>query len=276
MRDNCQAKQVIAAADLIRSVANVGPQAAIILGSGLGGLANKIDHAVSIDFADVPGFQSSTALGHRGQLILGTFESLPMVAMAGRIHRYEGWSNDDVAFPVEVIAALGVSRLIVSNAAGGINPKLRVGDIVVIADHIHWMGGSFHWNRQSSFPAFTRPDQTYDSVMANIAMETAVAGGFSAYQGTYLATLGPNYETRAEYRMMRRLGADVVGMSTTAEVLTASNLGMRVLGLSTVTNVANPDNASKADHTEVLKAGRAAEDKIEAILRSVLRPAADS
>ncbi|QDT07520.1 Purine nucleoside phosphorylase 1 [Rubripirellula lacrimiformis] len=264
--------KISAAADWIQSRANLSPSAAIILGSGLGGLADKIEDPVAIPFGDIPGFGTSTAAGHRGQLVLGTIDAVPVVAMAGRFHRYEGWSNDDVTFPVDVMHAMGASRLIVSNAAGGVSPKLSVGDIVVIADHINFMTGTFAWNSKQSVPCFgrTHSGPTYDTAMSKTAMQVAVDTGFAAYRGTYLATFGPTYETRAEYRMMRKLGADVVGMSTVPEVLAASNRGMRVLGLSMVSNVANPDRPVKADHEEVLQAGRAAEVKMEAIVRAVL------
>ncbi len=259
------------AADFIRSIADISPRVAIILGSGLGRLADKIDDATAIPFGDIPGFSSSTASGHRGQLVLGTIESVPVVTMAGRFHRYEGWSNDKVAFPVEVMNAIGATKLIVSNAAGGVSPKMVVGDIVVIRDHINFMTGFFDRNRLCPVPTFGCLTAIYDPAMSETALRIAIENDFAAHSGTYLATFGPTYETRAEYRMMRRIGADVVGMSTIPEVLAASWLGMRVLGLSMVSNVANPDKPLKADHNEVLEAGRAAEVKMEAIVRGVLR-----
>lgn len=270
-------EKINAAADFIRGRCDLSPKAAIILGSGLGQLADRIESPTAIPFGDIPGFGTSTAAGHRGQLVLGTIENVPVVAMAGRFHRYEGWSNDDVAFPVAVMHSIGASHLIVSNAAGGVSPKLRVGDIVVITDHVNFMAGKFGWNQkrgQDSFwqdESFQRPAATYDPAMSAMAMDVGIRENFTTHRGTYLATFGPTYETRAEYRMMRRIGADVVGMSTVPEVIAASHLGMPVLGLSMVSNVANPDMAVKADHDEVLQAGQAAEVKMEAIVRSVLR-----
>jgi purine-nucleoside phosphorylase len=269
--DRERERKTSAAADFIRGRCDVSPKAAIILGSGLGQLADRIDDATAIPFGDIPGFGTSTAAGHRGQLVLGTLENVPVVAMAGRFHRYEGWSNDDVAFPVAVMHAIGATHLIVSNAAGGVSPKLRVGDIVVICDHVNFMTGTFGWNRDRGGESFVRPAATYDPAMSQTAIEVSIRENFTAIRGTYLATFGPTYETRAEYRMMRRIGADVVGMSTVPEVLAASHLGMAVLGLSMVSNVANPDLAVKADHDEVLQAGRAAEVKMEAIVRGVVR-----
>ncbi|MGB7343730.1 MAG: purine-nucleoside phosphorylase [Pirellulaceae bacterium] len=254
----------------IRKFSGIQPIAAIILGSGLGGLADKIENPVAIAYQDIPGFAKSTAGGHRGQLILGVLANAPVVAMAGRFHRYEGWSIDDVAFPVHVMNALGAPRLIASNAAGGVNPKYRVGDIVVISDHINFMTGISLCNNHPPHLPLSRQDEVYDSAMAEIAMQTAVENQFTAYRGTYLATFGPTYETRAEYRMQRKLGADVAGMSTVPEVLAAIQIGMTVLGLSLVTNVANPDLSIKADHGEVLEAGRAGADKMESIVRRVL------
>ncbi|KAA1257634.1 Purine nucleoside phosphorylase 1 [Rubripirellula obstinata] len=257
------------------------PKVGIILGSGLGGLADQISDALKIDYESIPGFVRSTAGGHRGQLIFGELQSVPVVAMAGRFHRYEGWTNDQAAFPVEVMHAIGADSLIVSNAAGGVSPKLAVGDIVILKDHLNWMGGTFQFNQarliqkqgkeSSEVIGGINRGQIYDQPMAKIAQESAMKAGFSANFGTYLATLGPTYETRAEYRMMRKLGADVVGMSTVPEVLVANALGMRVLGLSMVSNVADPDRPNVANHEEVLLAGQAAGAKMETIVRGVLR-----
>lgn len=255
---------------VIRSRCDIIPGTAIILGSGLGGLAEKIERPTMISYCDLPAFARSTVGGHGGQLILGYLAGAAVVAMAGRFHRYEGWSNDEVAFPVHVMQRLGARRLIVSNAAGGVSPKLSVGDIVIIRDHINLMGGPTIW---PDIPWPVSPlhhGEIYDIGMSAIALRTSVQHGFTAVAGTYLATLGPTYETRSEYRMMRRLGADVAGMSTVPEVLAANSIGMKVLGLSMVTNVANPDQAIKADHVEVLEAGQAAAVKMEAIVRAVL------
>lgn len=242
---------------------------AIVLGSGLGGLADKIEAPTCIPFSAVPGVPSSTASGHRGQMIFGFLDNRPVIAMAGRLHRYEGWSNTQVAFPIRVMLALGANRLVLSNAAGGVHPKLHVGDIVVIRDHIDWL------HQRSPVPGrpSVQPDRgnsLYDPDLALLALSTARETGFTAVEGTYLATLGPTYETRAEYRMMRRIGADVVGMSTVPEVLAAYQMGVAVLALSIVSNVANPDRANVADHSEVLQAGDAAAGKLEQIVRRVL------
>jgi purine-nucleoside phosphorylase len=275
----------------------VRPATAIILGSGLGGLADQISDPVALNYEDIPGFGVSSAGGHRGELIFGYLGTSPVIAMAGRFHRYEGWSNDQVAFPVKLMARLGANKLIVSNAAGGVHPKLRVGDIVVIRDHLNFMGlcdfrasagllsSPFSANQKDCVlrsaaenqagvvgqcPGLIRAAEIYDSQMSRTALRVGTRDGFNAYPGTYLATLGPNYETRSEYRMMRRIGADVAGMSTVPEVLAGSAAGMRILGLSMVSNVANPDQPIKADHSEVLEAGIAAAVKLESIVREVL------
>jgi purine-nucleoside phosphorylase len=261
------------------------PRAGIILGSGLGGVADEIANPLLIDYADLPGFARATAAGHRGQLIFGTLDDVPVVAMAGRMHRYEGHSDDRVTFPVRLMAALGSATLIVSNAAGGLNPVLNVGDIVVINDHIdlarkgvrplccsataETTAGNIDVAMQLGRPA--SPLRLYDNQLSQIALVAARAGDFAAILGTYIATLGPTYETRAEYRMMRKFGGDVVGMSTAPEVCVAATLGMRVLGLSMVSNVARPDKAQSTDHQEVLDAGRAAQSKLRKIVAATLR-----
>lgn len=268
----------------------VAPRAAIILGSGLGGLADEITAPLRIDYADLPGFARATASGHRGQLIFGTLDDVPVVAMAGRMHRYEGHSDDRVTFPVRLMAALGARALIVSNAAGGLNPVLNVGDIVVIDDHIDLAKKRAEKRGRPLCEAPVGPDpgkrglplfsgrvasplRLYDDQLSQIALAAARAGDFAAILGTYIATLGPTYETRAEYRMMRFFGGDVVGMSTAPEVCVAVTLGMRVLGLSMVSNVARPDQAQATDHQEVLDAGRASQSKLRKIVAATLQHA---
>ncbi|WP_162006767.1 purine-nucleoside phosphorylase [Roseimaritima sediminicola] len=260
---------------VITARTDLRPRFGIVLGSGLGGLADAICSPVVIPFSDLPGFGTSTAGGHRSQLVLGYLADTPVVALAGRLHRYGGWSTDQVTLPVRVMQALGAEKLIVSNAAGGVNPKLCVGDIVVIHDHVDWMYGlptarfgcaSPDWDLDT----VSRCEAVYDSRLSAHAFGAGRRGGFAVHPGTYLGTLGPNYETRAEYRMMRRLGADVVGMSTVPEVMTAARLGMRVLALSMVSNVACPDVRHVASHDEVLAAGRNAEPRMGQIVQTVI------
>jgi purine-nucleoside phosphorylase len=254
------------------------PLAAIILGSGLGGLADEIVDPLPIDYSDLPGFARTSASGHRGQLIFGTLDHVPVVAMAGRMHRYEGHSDERVTFPVRLMAAMGATTLIVSNAAGGLNPVLEVGDIVVINDHIDLAKKRrpyFDWQGTQPTTAgdravgIQRPGP-YDAELSRVALRAARSGDFVAIAGTYIATLGPTYETRAEYRMMRKFGGDVVGMSTAPEVCVAATHGMRVLGLSMVSNVARPDQPESTDHQEVLDAGKAAQFKLREIVSATL------
>lgn len=284
------------AIEAIRRATDRRPATAIILGSGLGGLVQEIEQAVAIDFADLPGFARSTAEGHAGQLVFGYLAGQPVVAMAGRFHRYGGWCVEQITFPVRVMAALGAERLVVSNAAGGLNPNLCVGDIVLIEDHIDWMYGSPALRFSASvggdgaqapqprpassvdhpelaamrLPIPARSPAIYDDAMISQAMAAGRRGNFAVYRGTYLATLGPTYETRAEYRMMRRIGADVVGMSTVPEALVAAQMGMRVLALSMVSNLARPDLAVQAAHDQVLQAGADAAPNVLAIVRAVV------
>jgi purine-nucleoside phosphorylase len=267
--------------DLVRSRFASVPKVAVILGSGLGGLADEIVDAVAINYHDLPGFATSTAGGHRGQLICGHLDGVPVVAMAGRFHRYEGYSDDEVTFPVQLLATLGAKCLVVSNAAGGLWATLNVGDIVVIHDHIDLArrASSAVMRRTSDgmeeSPSgdralVARTSDLYDAGLIKVALEAARKANFHAQLGVYLATLGPTYETRAEYRMMRLFNADVVGMSTAPEVRVAAGLGMRVLALSMVSNIARPDAPEPADHEEVLAAGRAAAFKLRAIVAGVL------
>ncbi len=263
--------------EIVRSRFPTTPTAAVILGSGLGGVADEIRSPVAFDFADLPGFGISTAGGHRGQLICGLLDGQPVVAMAGRFHRYEGYCDEQVTFPVRLLAALGAERLIVSNAAGGLCPSMKVGDIVVIRDHFDLArrpAPGFLGNGRSEVSLTA---EMYDQELIDTALHAARQADFHARLGVYLATSGPTYETRAEYRMMRFFGADVVGMSTVPEVCVARRLGLRVLALSMVSNVARPDAPQPANHEEVLAAGRAAAFKLRAILAAVLQmPASTS
>ncbi len=276
---NSTCRSVFEAVDFLRrgSAKEIVPKVGIILGSGLGGLAQQMEDVESFSYGSIPGFARSTASGHRGDLLWGQLESSPVIAMAGRFHRYEGWSNDQTTFPVRVMEALGVQILIVSNAAGGVNPRLKVGEIVILRDHMAMMSsasrGSSYVGNIGASPLATRccrRSEIYDSQLRKTAMDAAMENGFVAREGTYLATLGPTYETRSEYRMMRKFGADVVGMSTVPEVIVAASLGMRVLGLSMVSNVAAPDRPVATSHDEVLAVGREAAKKMEAIVRAVI------
>ena len=262
------------ATDFVRQRANTAPRVAIILGTGLGKLATHIQPDVRLSYDEIPHFPQSTALSHQGQLVLGTLEGIPVVAMQGRFHLYEGYSSSDAVLPVYIMHKLGAEILVVSNASGGVNPKFTGGDIMVMNSHINLMfrrheelGG----NNLIPFP----PDQPgtliYDRKLIDLTLRTGRQQNFPVHEGCYVSLTGPNYETRSEYRMVRKIGGDVVGMSTVPEVLTAHSLQMRVLALSAVTNIAKPDTLSETTAEEVVDIARLAEPRLTAIVISLLR-----
>ena len=267
----------------IRTRSSVTPQVGVVLGSGLGGLAHHLENSIEIPYHLIPGFQSTHAQGHRGLLVIGSLEGTPIVVMAGRYHRYEGFSNKQVTYPISVMHQLGIEQLIITNAAGGLNPKFQVGDLMVLKDHINWLNQSTHQNkvtRASSLdklqmdhlPAnLIRTLDFYPQYLIDRVHAIARAHQITVISGTYLATLGPTYETRSEYRMMRKIGADAVGMSSIPEALMAKSLGIDPITLSVVTNVANPDQRSPADHQDVLEAGKKTESNVETIVRGLIR-----
>ena len=272
------------AAEAIANELNCDTKVAVILGSGLSGFVNRLTSSRSLAYQQIPHWSPTTVTGHHGRLVYGMLDECPVLALDGRLHRYEGWSNEQITFPVHVLSALGVRTLVISNAAGGMNHHLRVGDIVLISDHVHWQFGVSALRFVPKVPQtceFNHPDagllsirrgsNPHDSMLIERALSTARKHGFAAYRGVYLSTLGPNYETRAEYRMFRRLGADVVGMSTLPEVLAAQSLRLRVLAMSMVSNIARPDSPTIADHQEVLAAGKLAESKMTMIVRDILQ-----
>jgi len=246
-----------AAVAVIRRASPLVPQIAITLGSGLGRLADHIDRATAIPYDQVPHFPRSTVEGHAGRLVLGHLEGRPVVTMHGRVHYYEGHGIADVVFPLRIMHALGARIFIVTNAAGGINRRWTAGDLMIMADHINLMGVNplIGPNDPAMGPRFVDLARAYDPELIEVAERAAAAEGINIRKGVYAAVSGPNYETPAELRMMGRLGADAVGMSTVPEVIAARHLGMRVLGISCVTNMAAGLGKGKLDHKEVLEAG---------------------
>ena len=243
------------AADVIRSKAGIDtPVAGIILGSGLGGLANRIANSISIPFADVPGFPMATVVGHAGKLIAGTLGGRRVIALAGRFHMYEGHDAALAGFPVRVLGALGVRTLFVSNAAGGIRRTFRAGDLMLIRDHLNLMFRNPLFGAvevgDERFPDMSEP---YDVELASALRDHAAALGIPLQEGVYGGLLGPTYETPAEVRMLATLGADAVGMSTVPEVLVARAIGIRVAGISCVTNLASGISPHPLSHAEVLE-----------------------
>jgi purine-nucleoside phosphorylase len=257
----------------VRSKARTRPDYAIILGTGLGGLAKEIRHAVRVPYKDIPGFQVSTVLGHSGELVLGTISGKRVVAMNGRVHYYEGLSMQEVTFPTRVMKFLGARTLIVSNAVGGMNPFYRRGDIVIIADHINLMGDNplIGPNDDSIGTRFPDMSEPYTRTLADLAEAVAVGMKIKIHKGVFVGVAGPNLETAAEYRFLRGIGADTVGMSTVPEVLVARHMNMDVLGLSVVTDMCLPDALEPADHRVIIKAAESAEPKLTAIVKEVLR-----
>jgi purine-nucleoside phosphorylase len=266
---------VSAAASVVRARFGRTPDVAIVLGTGLGGLAREIDVEATIPYADVPGFPLSTVESHEGRLLCGTLGGRTVVAMQGRFHRYEGYTLQQVTFPVRVLHALGASTLIVSNACGGMNPRWAAGDLMLIADHINMLGdnplvGANDERLGVRFPDMSEP---YDAALRAVARSVAADRGIVLREGVYVAVPGPNLETRAEYRMLRALGADVVGMSTVPEVIVALHAGMRVLGLSIITDLCLPDTLEPVDVATIIATAGRAEPKLTALVRGVLERA---
>jgi purine-nucleoside phosphorylase len=276
-----RAEQVHAAADAIRSqcahsgalgVNGDGPSVAIVLGTGLGALGDAITVEASVAYEDIPGFPLSTVESHTGRLLLGTLGGRRVVAMQGRFHRYEGYSLQQVTFPVRVLHALGAQTLVVSNACGGMRADWRAGDIMLIADHINLLGDSplIGANDASLGPRFPDMSEPYDEPLRALARAVATERGLTLREGVYVAVAGPNLETRAEYRMLRTMGADVVGMSTVPEVIVAKHAGMRVLGFSMITDMCLPDALEPATLDKILAVARAAEPNLTALVRGVM------
>ncbi len=244
----------------------------LILGTGLGALAQEIVADVRIPCTDIPHFPTSTVESHAGQLVCGTLAGRSVVAMEGRFHLYEGYTPAQVTFPIRVLKELGCTSLIVSNAAGGMNPLLEKGDLIVIEDHINLMGLNplIGPNDDRLGPRFPDMIEPYDRGLQALALKSALETGVVAHRGVYVGVPGPNLETRAEYRFLRMIGADVVGMSTVLEVLVAVHAGLKVLGFSIITDRCLPDALEPANITEILAVARAAEGKLRAVVTRVI------
>jgi purine-nucleoside phosphorylase len=265
--------QIVAAAEAVQRHWSMRPEVAIVLGTGLGNFAQQIVAPVRIPYNEVPYFPRATALAHKGQFVCGTVADVPVIAMEGRFHCYEGYSAAQVALPVYVMRRLGARILILSNAAGGVHPRLRAGDIVAIEDQINLMFRNplLGANDSQLGPRFPDMSAPYDAELIEQTIDAGHEGRFVVHRGVYAGVLGPNYETRAEYRFLRRIGADVVGMSTVPEVIVARHVGMRVLGLSAVTNVCSPDDLSTTSGDAVVQAAAATEPKLRHLVTGVLK-----
>ena len=249
------------------------PAVGIILGSGLGGVTGTITDKVTIPYDSIPHFAKSTAHGHAGQLVCGLLEGVPVVVMEGRQHAYEGYPLAQITFPVRVLKRLGAGLLVATNACGGLNPHYRTGDLMVIDDHINLLNDNplIGINDDRLGPRFPDMSAPYTPALIDAALETARRENFACHRGVYVAVTGPNLETRAEYRFLRGIGADVVGMSTVPEVIVAVHAGLEVLGISVITDMCLPDHLEVATVENILAVARGAEPKLRALITAAVR-----
>jgi purine-nucleoside phosphorylase len=264
------------AAQAVRSRTTTQPNVAIILGSGLNGLAESVQGAVRIPFSDLPHFPVSTVHGHTGQLVIGELEGQTVFVMQGRIHYYEGYPLAQITLPVRVMQRLGIKTLIVTNAAGGVHPDFQPGDVMLITDHLNLMGMTganplMGPNIDELGPRFPDMSQAYDRSLGELSRRVAKENQIVLREGVYAGLSGPSFESPADLRFLRLAGADAVGMSTVPEVIVARHGGMRALGFSGISNKANLDGSTVTTHEEVIEAGKAITPKIEKIIRGVLR-----
>src|SRR5947209_5093794 len=260
------------AAQLILSRTPLRPKIGLVLGSGLGAFANSLTDATRVPYAEIPPFPQSTAIGHAGRLVIGNAGSIPVAAMQGRVHQYEGYSAQQVAFPIRVFARMGINSVILTNAAGGINLGYSQGALVLIKDHINLQGTNPLVGPNDDRFGLRFPDMThtYSRAYREIASEEAARLGLILHEGIYAALLGPSYETPAEIDHLRRIGADLVGMSTVAEVIAARHMGLKVLAISCVTNMAAGILDQPLSHAEVMETGERVRTTFEALLKAVL------
>ncbi len=259
--------------EVIRSRTEKEFPVGIILGTGLGALANEINVDVEIDYQDLPHFPLSTVESHKGKLIFGTLGNKNVVAMQGRFHYYEGYSMQQIAYPVRVMKKLGVNFLLISNACGGMNPLYRRGDLMLMVDHINLLGdnpliGPNHDDLGPRFPDMSEP---YSNELTGLAQKIALENNIQVHSGVYVAVPGPNLETRAEYRFLRNIGADVVGMSTVPENIAANHMGMKVLGISIITDECFPESLQPVNVDEIIKTAMEAEPKMTLIMKEVVK-----
>jgi purine-nucleoside phosphorylase len=265
-------KRIDDALAFLRTRTAMQPTIGIILGTGLGGLAREIRQEIVVDYGDIPHFPLSTVESHHGKLIFGTLGSSRVVAMQGRFHFYEGYTMQQVTFPVRVMKFLGVSTLLVSNAAGGLNPHFGRGSVMIITDHINMLGDNplIGPNDDTLGPRFPDMSEPYNRELIALAEKVALDLGIRTERGVFVAMPGPNLETRAEYRFLRAVGADAVGMSTVPEDIVAIHMGMRVLGFSIITDDCYPDALQPAKVEEIIAVAKATEPKLTAIMKGVV------
>jgi len=269
-------EQIDRIANVIRSKSSYHPKVGIILGSGLGALAKSIEFSTNIPYNEIPEWPVSTVIGHQGQLVIGKLEDKEVIVMQGRVHYYEGYSIAQVALPVRVLQRLGIEILIVTNAAGAVNPDYTPGDLMLITDHINMIGMAGlnplrGPNLNELGVRFPDMSQAYDPAIMAMARKASVEEKIELREGVYISLAGPSFETPADLRFLRIIGADAVGMSTVPEVIAARHGGTRVLGISGISNKANLDGATKTTHEEVLEAGQILAPKLTTLIRGVLR-----
>jgi purine-nucleoside phosphorylase len=260
------------AAQMIRSRAQTDPSTAIVLGSGLGSFADDLTNATRIPYADIPGFARVTVEGHAGQLVIGKTGETTVAAMQGRFHFYEGYSLEEVTFPIRVLKLLGVKTLLLTNAAGSLNTEFTPGSLMIITDHINLMGVNplIGPNDERFGPRFPDLTSTYDPKLQSIVIDEANAMGLDLRRGVYASLTGPSYETPAEIHMVRTLGADAVGMSTVPEAIVARHMGMQVIGISCITNLAAGVTDQPVDHSQVIATGERVRGEFTELLRRVI------
>ncbi len=265
-------EQVQETVNYIQSKTNFTPEYGVILGSGLGSFTDDIDVAFTLPYTEIPNFPVSTVQGHHGALVFGTIGTKKVIAMQGRFHFYEGYSMKEVTFPVRVMKYLGVEKLIVSNASGGVNSNYKVGSVVLIKDHINFMPEHpLHGKNEERFgPRFLNMSEPYSRKMIVKAKEIAQAEGIVVQDGVYLGLQGPTFETISEYRMVKILGADCVGMSTVPEVIVARHMEMETFGISVITDMGDEDNIETVSHAEVLEAAKKAEPEVRTLIKQLI------
>lgn len=258
-------------ANFLRSKMHTQPETAIILGTGLGSLVHEITDAYEISYKDIPNFPISTVEGHSGKLIFGKLGNKDIMAMQGRFHFYEGYSMQEVTFPVRVMRELGIKTLFVSNAAGGMNPDFSIGDLMIITDHINFFPEHPLRGKNIEYgPRFPDMSEAYSKELISKALQIAEEKGINVQQGIYIGTQGPTFETPAEYKMFHILGADAVGMSTVPEVIVANHCGIKVFGISVITDLGVEGKIVEVSHEEVQKAADAAQPKMTTIMRELI------
>jgi purine-nucleoside phosphorylase len=258
--------------EFIRARCRHQPALGLIFGSGLGACADLLTDRTVISFNDLPNFPLTKVVGHPGQLIIGNAEGIPSIALLGRVHLYEGFSTSEVVFPIRVLGCLGIRQLIVTNAAGGVNETFNPGDLMLITDHINFTGTNplIGTNLDEFGPRFPDMSEAYDSGIRRIALKAARQKNISVREGVYIAFSGPSYETPAEIRMCRAMGADAVGMSTVPEVIVARHMGIRVLGISCITNMAAGILPQPLNHKDVLDAAECVQGKLQTLLQAII------